>query len=100
MLYKLILIAAFQLPDYDKRVEELRRMSEMADQSNFRLAQQKDIKYRKAVLHQDHEEFVKKFNAYLVKYHEGAVATREIRECVRAWEKLRKNPDSGFNASR
>lgn len=100
MLHALILLAAFQLPDYDNRLAELRRMSEMADQSKIRVSQQRDIKYRKAVLHQDHEEFVKKFNAYLVKYHEGAVATREIRECVRAWEKLRNNPDSGFNASR
>lgn len=98
MLYELILIVALQLPDYDKRVEELRRMSEMANQSEIRLAQQRDMKYRKAVLHRDHEEFVIKFNDYLAKYNQGAMATREIRDCVRAWEKLRKNPDSGFNA--
>ena len=99
MLSILALVAAFQIPDYNKRAEELRRMSEMAQQSEFRLAQQRDAKYRAAVLSEDHSDFVRKFNAYLVKYHRGELATKEIRDCVRAWEKLRKNPDSGFNAS-
>jgi len=97
MLALILLGVLFQVPQQERQIEELRRMAEMSDQSDFRLAKQRDIQYRKKVLHEQHEDFVRKFNAYLVKYHEGAVATKEIRDCVRAWEKLRSNPDAGFS---
>lgn len=57
---------------------------------SYEAAKAKDQKYRETILRLAHEDFVLKFNRYLEKYHNGALAYKELKDAIDAWKRLEK----------
>lgn len=73
-----------------QRIRELAHLEEALDQSKFRMAQERDRKYRKYLTDLAHKEFIEKFNRYLQKYTQGINPVKERKEVIKAWRKLER----------